>query len=84
MSRLTTLETEFFRTLNSLVEPAVRAGYGSPGVAPTGLIVLGTKGRRTGIPYRTPVLARLIGDYPLIATVRGERIAMDQERRYGT
>lgn len=73
MSRLTTLETEFFRTLNSLVEPAVRAGCGSPGIAPTGLIVLETKGRRTGKLYRTPVLATLIGDYLLIATVRGER-----------
>ena len=73
MSRLTTLETEFFRTLNLLVEPAVRAGCGSPGIAPTGLIVLETRGRHTGIPYRTPVLASLIGDYLLIGSVRGER-----------
>ncbi len=73
VSRLTTLETEFFRTLNSLVEPAVRAGCGSHGITPTGLIVLETKGRRTGIQHRTPVLATLIGDYLLIATVRGER-----------
>ena len=61
VSRLTTLETEFFRTLNLLVEPAVRAGCGSPGIAPTGLIVLETKGRHTGIPYRTPVLPRGAG-----------------------
>ena len=73
MSRLTTLETELFRTLNSLIEPAVRAGYGFPGIASTGLIVLETQGRRTGIPYRTPILATLIGDYLLIATILGER-----------
>lgn len=73
MSRVTALETEFFRRLNSLVEPAVRAGCGSPGIAPTGLIVLETKGRRTGIPHRTPILATLIGDHLLIATVRGKR-----------
>lgn len=66
------METEFFRTLNSLVEPAVRAGCGAPGVAPTGFIVLETKDRLTGIPHRTPVLATL-GGHLLIATVRGER-----------
>ena len=73
MSRLTTLEAELLRRLNSLVEPAVRAGCGSPGIAATGLIVLETKGRHTGIPYRTPVLATLVGDHVLIASARGER-----------
>ena len=73
MSRLATLEAEFFRTLNLLVEPAVRAGCGFPAFGLTGLISLETKGRRTGLPYSIPILATLFGDYLLIGTVRGNR-----------
>ncbi|MCH8345910.1 MAG: nitroreductase family deazaflavin-dependent oxidoreductase [Chloroflexi bacterium] len=73
MSRLATLEAEFFRTLNLLVEPAVRAGCGFPAFGLTGLITLETKGRRTGLPHTIPVLATLVGDYLLVGTIRGNR-----------
>ena len=67
------LEAEYFRTLNGFVEPVVRAGCGSPGVVPIGLIVLETKGWRTGRLHQTAVFASAIGDYLLVSTVRGRR-----------
>ncbi len=38
------LEQRVFRSLNAVVEPAVRKGFGSPTLAPAGLIVLETVG----------------------------------------
>jgi deazaflavin-dependent oxidoreductase (nitroreductase family) len=68
------LEEELFRTLNSVVEPVVRAGCFSPNVfAPTGLIVLETTGRRSGKAHRTPVLAMLMDGHLIVRTFRGER-----------
>lgn len=73
MSAFATLEANFFRTLNLLVEPAVRAGCGFPAFGLTGLITLETKGRRTGLPHSVPVLATLIGSHVIVGTVRGKR-----------
>lgn len=73
VSRLRALETELLRTLNAFVEPLARAGCGSPGVFPAGIVVLETTGRRSGRPHRTPVLATLVGGQLLVGTVRGER-----------
>lgn len=70
---LTALEAEYFRALNRIVEPMVLAGCGSPGVIPIGLIVLETKGWRTGQWHRTPIVAAAIGNYLLVSTVRGRR-----------
>ena len=56
----TTREVEFFRMLNRVVEPMVRAGFGSPRIVPTGLIVLETEGRKTGRRVRTPLAATRI------------------------
>ncbi|TMF07417.1 MAG: nitroreductase family deazaflavin-dependent oxidoreductase [Chloroflexi bacterium] len=68
------LASEFFRTLNSVVEPLVRAGCFSPNLfAPTGLIVLETTGRRSGKPHHTPVLAMLMDSHLIVRTFRGER-----------
>ena len=73
MTMLETLESEWFRALNQIVEPSVRAGCGSPGILPFGLIVLETKGWRTGRWHRTPHLASAVDGYLLVSTVRGRR-----------
>ena len=74
--------SEFFRTLNSVVEPLVRTGCFSPNLfAPTGLIVLETTGRRSGKPHRTPVLAMLMDGHLIVRTFRGERSAWFQNLR---
>ena len=67
------IEADFFRALNALVEPAVRAGCGSPGPLPTGLIVLETTGARSGQPRRVPLLATVFDGCVFIGTVRGAR-----------
>ncbi len=66
-------EPESFRMLKTLVEPAVRAGCWSPGLFPTGLIVLETTGARSGTPRRTPLLATVFDGCVFIGTVRGTR-----------
>lgn len=61
---------EGYRWLNSTLEPWVRAGCGSPNVAP-GLIVLETTGRRSGNAHRTPLLATIGASGNLwVSTVR--------------
>jgi hypothetical protein len=68
------LEAQFFATLNRYVEPAVRAGVGSPWIWPTGLIVLDSTGRRTGRKHRVPVAATVLGPQVVLAsTVRAGR-----------
>ncbi len=82
------LEANFYRTLNRFVEPAVRAGFGSPCITPSGLIVLETTGRRTGRTHRTPVVATLFGGWVFASTVRGgsaqwlKNLAATPELRY--
>jgi deazaflavin-dependent oxidoreductase (nitroreductase family) len=66
-------EAEFFRTLNALVEPAVRAGCGSPGLLPTGMIVLETMGATSGRPRRVPLLATVFDGCVFVSTARGAR-----------
>ncbi len=85
---VTKLEAEYYRALNVIVEPAVRAACGPTGIVPIGLIVLETKGWRTGRWRRTTVLASAIGDLLLVSTVRGRRshwvknLIHDAEMRY--
>jgi hypothetical protein len=67
------IEREFFRVLNRLIEPRVRAGWGSPRLVPGGVIVLETKGRRTGRRHRTPLAAIRVQDHTLVSTFRGRR-----------
>jgi deazaflavin-dependent oxidoreductase (nitroreductase family) len=67
------LEVEFFRMLNRVVEPIVRSGVGSPRLAPGGFIVLETVGRKSGRASRTPLAAARIGRHFLVATFRGDR-----------
>jgi deazaflavin-dependent oxidoreductase (nitroreductase family) len=70
---LGSLESAFFRALNRFWEPAVRAGLGSPGILPSGLIVLETAGRRSGRPHRVPLAAAVFGPHIVVATLRPRR-----------
>jgi deazaflavin-dependent oxidoreductase (nitroreductase family) len=67
------LEVEFFRMLNRVVEPRIRAGLGSPGLAPGGFIVLETRGRKTGRRARIPLAATRIRGHVVVGTFRGAR-----------
>jgi hypothetical protein len=66
------LEREFFRRLNSVVEPAVRLGIGSPRCLPAGLILLESTGFKSGQTRRTPLLATRILGHVVVSTVRGD------------
>jgi hypothetical protein len=68
-----TIERNFFRVLNSVVEPAVRKGVASPCLIPSGLIVLESKGFKSGATRRTPLLATRIFGFVFVSTYRGER-----------
>jgi len=59
--------------LNRIVEPAVRAGVGSPRIVPTGLVVLETRGRKTGRLVRSPLAATRIQGHVIVGTFRGDR-----------
>ena len=67
------LERQLFRRINAVVEPAVRRGLGSSGLAPASLIVLETRGFKTGKQRRTPLWSLGLGRYRLVSTVRGNR-----------
>ena len=69
----TRFDSVFFHLLNSLVEPAVRAGFGSPGLTPTGLVVLETTGRTSGLTRRVPLIGTLVGRFLVVGTVRAQR-----------
>ena len=68
-----TLETEFYRSLDTILRPIASSGVAAPGVSPVGLIVLETTGWRSGRSHRTPVLATALGDRLLVSTYRGRR-----------
>jgi deazaflavin-dependent oxidoreductase (nitroreductase family) len=67
------IEVEFFRMLNRVVEPRIRAGLGSPCLTPGGFIVLETRGRKTQRLARTPLAATRIADHVVVGTFRGGR-----------
>jgi deazaflavin-dependent oxidoreductase (nitroreductase family) len=87
MRELQQLETGFFRNLNQVVEPLVRAGIGNPVLWPPGTIVIETSGRKTGRKYNVPVLATRFGDLFVFSTVRRrsqwvKNLAANPEVRY--
>ena len=87
-SRTCAVETQFFRMLNRLVEPHLRAGWGSPRFVPGGIIVLETRSRRSGKRVRVPLAAIRIQDHVVVSTFRGDRsewvknLAASPETRY--
>jgi deazaflavin-dependent oxidoreductase (nitroreductase family) len=64
------LEADFFRGLNQIVEPLVRAGLGAPVLVPAGAIVIETLGRKSGSPSKVPLMAALVGDFIVVSTLR--------------
>lgn len=67
------VETQFFRLLNRIVEPYIRAGWASPRFVPGGLVVLETTGRRTQRRSKVPLAAIRIQDRIVVSTFRGDR-----------
>ena len=67
------IEVEFFRMLNRVAEPMVRAGFGSPRIVPGGLLVLEHTGRKSGRRIRTPLAATRIQGHVIVGTFRGGR-----------
>ena len=67
------IEIEFFRMLNRVAEPMIRAGLGSPRFVPTGFVVLETVGRKSGVRRRNPLAATRIGCHVVVGTFRGNR-----------
>ncbi len=61
-----------FRTLNRMVLPAVRAGLGSPLPVGLGLVVMETKGRKSGITRSVPVVGFRTGNRVTVSTVRSD------------
>ena len=81
------LEAKFYREVNQIVEPLVRAGVGSLGVGATEAIVVEMKGRKTGRTFKVPLLATLVGNVLLVSTVRRrsqwvKNLAANPEVRY--
>jgi deazaflavin-dependent oxidoreductase (nitroreductase family) len=66
-------EARLFRALNAVLEPSVRKGFGSPSLAPGALIVLETKGHRTGRLSKIPLASLRVGEHILVGTFRGRR-----------
>ena len=67
------VEAPFFRSLNHVVLPAVRRGFGAPWLTPWGLVVLEHRGRKSGREYAAPLVAARVGRTLVVSTVRPGR-----------
>jgi len=67
------LETQLYRRVNAVLEPAIRAGLGAPLLTPAGFVVVEMTGAKTGKLRRVPLAALRCAKCLVIGTVRGER-----------
>lgn len=67
---LTQFEASFFRGVNEIAEPLIRAGLGNPTCLPAGTLVIETTGRKSGRKFNVPVLTLRVGELLVFATVR--------------
>jgi deazaflavin-dependent oxidoreductase (nitroreductase family) len=73
MNALARFEAAFFERLNGVIEPLVRAGFGSPGPCASGVILVETIGRRSGRTISVPLVAAALGDLVIVSTLRARR-----------
>lgn len=63
-----------FGEVNKLVEPAVRAGIGSPPPIGSGLVLLETTGRKSGLVRKVPLLTTRVGGNLVVSTIRADSL----------
>lgn len=72
-SASSSVQQQFFRSLNRVVEPLVRSGFAAPlPCGGLGLALVESTGRVTGVTRTVPVVAVRLGDRVLTSTVRSD------------